>query len=267
MSLDLCYPDTTNWNGYDLPTTPTDPQQLQIDLAEALGWEAIKTLTGGRLSTCAITVRPCKKDRRFGTYYIAPVGWFGGAFQPHIAVDGEWVNCWCGDEGDCSCEGVDVVRLPGPIGRITEVQIDGVTVDPAAYRVDDGDKLIRQDGSAWPLRQNMDLPAGEVGTWSVTYFQGATIDDLFDYAAGQLAIEFYKAITGAKGCRLPKNVQAVTRQGVTFEMSVTMFENGKTGIQEVDAIIARVNPFLLKVGPQIASFDTLRRSHRTTFGG
>lgn len=262
--MSICYPATTNWNGFELPTTPTVPQQAQIHLAEALAWEALKTLSGGRLAICPVTVRPSRRDSRFGTYYVAPVSGSGGSFRPHIAVDGEWVNSWCGDDFDCGCTGVEEVKLPGPVGRVIEVVVDNIAVDPSAYRVDDGYRLVRQDGGSWPYAQNMNLPAGSVGTFSVTYIQGAVIDELWDYAAGVLAAEFWKVITGAKGCRLPKNVQAVTRQGVTFDMNITMFDNGTTGIQEVDSIVARLNPFKLKVPAMVASVDTLRRNRQTT---
>ncbi len=264
--MTICYPDSTNWNGYPFPDDPSPLQIQQRELAEALAWSALKTLTGGRLGICPVTVRPCKKDCRFGTYYVAPAGGSGGTFYPHIAVDGEWVNSWCGDRFDCGCTAIEEVVLPGPVGRVIEVQVDGQIVDPSAYRVDNGNHLVRQDGGSWPYCQDMNLPDGEVGTFSVTYIQGAPIDELWDYAAGVLAKEFYIPIAGgdSKKCRLPKNVQAITRQGVTFDMDITMFDNGTTGIQEVDSCIARLNPFKLKVGPRVMSPDSLRARRTTT---
>ena len=263
---DICYPGTTNWNGYVFPTDgDADLIAAQKELAEAFAWSALKTLTGGRLGICPVTVRPSRRDRRWGSYYVAPVSGPGGAFRPHIAVDGEWVNSWCGDDFDCGCEYVAEIKLPGPVGRVIEVVIDGEAVDHSAYRIDDGYKLVRQDGQGWPYGQNMDLPIGAVGTFYVKYIQGAIIDSMWDYAAGQLAIEFFKNIAlGGKGCKLPRNVQAVTRQGVTFDMDITMFDNGKSGIPEVDAIVATINPFKLKVAPQVMSPDTMRRNRQTT---
>lgn len=266
---DICYPDTTNWNGFVLPEDPSDLQITQKELAEAFAWSSLKTLTGGRLGICPVSVRPARKDRRWGSYYVAPVsGGSGGTFRPHMAVDGEWVNSWCGDDFDCACEYVQEIKLPGPVGRVIEVVIDGLVVDSSAYRIDDGYKLVRQDGEGWPYAQDMNKPMGEEGTFYVTYIQGAVIDSMWDYAAGQLAIEFWRNIAlSGKGCRLPKNVQAVTRQGVTFDMDITMFDNGKSGIEEVDAIVATINPFKLKVAPAIASPETLRRNRQTTVNG
>lgn len=233
----------------------------QKALAEALAWTAIQTLTARQVGICPITVRPSHKSFRWGAYYLSPP--YGtGAFYPHIGVNGQWVNIWCNEDELWAEE----IFLPGPVGRIETVAVDGVVVDPSAYRVDDGYKLVRQDGQGWPTHQDMSLPVGSAGTFSVTFIQGAAPDDLIDYAAGVLATEFWKAITGAKGCRLPSNVTAVTRQGVSYDMELSMFDNGRTGIKEVDAILARFNPFKLKARPTITSVDSLRESRRTSVG-
>ena len=47
----------------------------------------------------------------------------------------------------------------------------------------------------------------------------------------------------------------VTRQGVTLELQTGMFPNGSTGIREVDAWLAGINPYGLKQAPRISSPD------------
>jgi hypothetical protein len=240
----------------------TEAVAAQKLLAEEWAWTAFQMLAGMQVALCPVTVRPCKKSCRFGNYYVAPVGEpGGGSFSPHI-VSGQWINSWCGDSFDCSCSSVEEVVLPGPVGAITEVKVDGQVVDPTAYRVDNGNRLVRTDGQGWPYCQDMTAPDSEEGTFSVTYIQGAAADSLVNYAVGVLADEFYRSITGDKKCRLSSRVTAVTRQGVSYEMSPGLFSNGVTGIDEVDVIIMRYNPSKLKQRPQVASPDSLRARPR-----
>ena len=71
-------------------------------------WEA----TGRVYGTCTVTVMPCNDW-----------GVLCGA-------------CWSNFRG-CACIFVPEVKLPGPVASVTEVVIDGVALDPDAYRIDD----------------------------------------------------------------------------------------------------------------------------------
>jgi hypothetical protein len=261
----ICYPDSTDWSC--IPKTTLDGLDAEtVVRAESLAWSTLQGLTGFYFSTCPLVVRPCRKSCS-GAWdrWQTPPESGGGPFYPHIGTDGYWVNsCMCGGD-PCSCVTISEVVLPGPVGGPMEVKIDGAVLDRSAYRVDNGNRLVRQDGESWPLCQDMSLPAGEVGTWTVSYYRGTGPNSLLDYAAGVLAWEFYQACSG-NDCRLPAGVTSVTRQGVSFQMSTGLFQEGFTGIREVDAVIGLYNPHGLKAPPHISSPD-VRTGRITTYGG
>jgi len=80
--------------------------------------------------------------------------------------------------GDCSCSRLCEAILPGPVGGIVEVLLDGVALPPTAYRVDNGNRLVRTDGDCWPACQDMAAPptfqyepltfTGPAGTFTIT---------------------------------------------------------------------------------------------------
>jgi hypothetical protein len=248
----LCIPDSIIWP--DPSVLPVDPggsatddelaayaiAQQQVAIATEMAWSTLQTLSGFALALCTTTVRPCRQA-------YTPAWWLNPLtpippFFPQVR-DGIWTNIWCGCGYDnCGCTTSKVVTLPGPVVEIVEVVVDGDTVDPADYRVDDNLHLVRDDGDGWPLSQNYGLPAGEVGTWSVEYWRGTKPDVMVNYAAGILADEYLKAMTG-QDCRLPSGTTSVVRLGVTIEMTPDWFQNSRTGIPEVDVVIASLNPF------------------------
>lgn len=234
--------------------------------SEALAWLTLRSLTAYQVGDCPITVRPCDPGCGTGrsTWVEAPVvsgqtnslpprnntrGWW-----PHIDEGGNWVNTSCGCTTPCSCTYVPQVELPGPVGRVDAVTVDGVALDPTSYRVDNANQLVRVDGGHWPRCQDMAADCDEVGTFCVTYVRGHAASGLASYIAGVLALEYSKACTGGK-CRLPSGVTQVVRNGLTFEMGSEAFENGLTGIREVDNFVAAYNPYHLKSAPQIWSPD------------
>lgn len=166
-------------------------------------------------------------------------------------------------QGEIACGvGHRTVKLNPPNGGIVEVRIDGAVLDPSAWRVDNGNELVRQDGKFWPTHQDPKLPDDAVGTFEVTYYRGFRPGPLVVGAVQTLASEFYLAATGKKH-RLPSNVTAVSRQGLNFTMKDPVFAEGLTGIAEVDIVIRRYNPYGLMSSTVIASVDSLRAHERT----
>lgn len=245
-----CYPDVQNLD----PAIKTR--------SELLGWSAFNSLIAYQVpGTCPIIVRPCSKRCTIGTWYESHAGTQGrfagannGTFSPYVGMNGQWVNaCGC-STSDCSCTTVHQVRLPGPVGAITQVTLNGTVIPPSAYRVDNGIWLVRQDGEVWPTCQDMNLPAGDDGTFVVEYIRGYPINPLFAVAAGRLAAEFAKACNG-DACALPTNVTALTRQGVSMEFEANPFAGGTTGMPDVDAIVKIFNPYGHKTPPRVWSPD------------
>jgi len=260
--MKYCYPAGTDWSSYgDAAAIASIDPGLKIR-AEALAWMTFRSLTGRRVATCPVVLRPCTSRCSEGSYLSAESNGMG-PFIPYIGGNGQWYNITCGHRDSCSCTMVSEIRLPSGAGGIDQVVIDGAILPASAYRIDNGSRLVRQDGGAWPLCQDMSAPAGAVGTFTVSYYQGAMPTDVDNWAVGILAAEFLKASSGAKGCRLPKNVTQVTRQGVSYEVTTDMFANGLTGIQEVDIVIRSHNPNLLKSRPRVFSPDVPRGRMKT----
>jgi len=359
----MCYPDTTDWSCALTPEEITDLDPVKKARAEALAWNSLQRLTGFRLALCPVVLRPCAARCTPSAWIEAPVtGWPGDG--PYIS-NGVWYNaCGCTSPGSCSCGPISEVILPaqevsGPI----IVKINGGTLDPSSYRVDNGNRLVRQDGGTWPLCQDMGAPdtadaftplegtygtsgsyvfmrdgdtvtvtiqpdvADSLGialpqaftptiyqvvaedadtrvfvqnvagtgtflvdrttanppapltfsylaveatpdlltdarTFSVSYYPGVAADDLLSFAAGILAVEWYKACDG-KACRLPDGAQRVTRQGISFEVPADMFTGGLSGIREVDNIVGQYNPFHLAMPSSVFSPDARRGRMRT----
>lgn len=277
----VCFPVGADWScSYteeQLAEMRGNPATLAtMERSEALAWSTLATLTADRIGTCPITVRPCAATcGAAGTWTVAPVlgGGFAGVLpghsylSPYVNTQGAWVNgCGCGSATDCGCSALSEVILPGPVGRINEVWLDGVVLDASTYRVDNGNRLVSLvEGRPWPSCQDLMQDAHGADAFSVTYYQGSPPSDLTFWAAGLLAVEFFKACNNDKACKLPAGVRTVTRQGVTFDIQTDLFEDGRTGIREVDALIARVNPYRLKSRPVIASPDSRKNARQTTW--
>jgi hypothetical protein len=335
--IDICYPPGADWGcAYTLDQLDDmreKPEVLaQMERSEALAWMQLAALTADQIGACPIT---------------------------------GWVNaCGCA-AGDCSCTALCEAILPGPVGSVVEILLDGAVLDPSAYRIDNGNRLVRTDGDCWPACQDMISPSeptyepviienpsnritltrqgqfveiavepfdggeisgpfvGSLGSWLprgssqtppvnasggqmgmltliagqpniggsagpgflpfrvvyettaapdpvdhtgsfiVTYYQGAAPDDLSKWIAGLLAVEYFKACTRDKSCRLPNRLQSVARQGVTYQVAFTD-DDGLTGVREVDDFVRRLNPFRLKMPPTITTPQT-RRTRQTTW--
>lgn len=253
---DFCWPvDTSCVAGWD------DYSSAVQNRAVALAAQSLRVLTAFRVGGCPVTIRPCRQRCTPTTWRTYPAVWGGYGSSPWFPVyaGGNWLNIACGLHlGGCGCTTIHQLDLPLPVGSIEEVKVDGAVLDPSAYRLDSGGRLLRIDGEGWPLCQDMEAADTEVGTWSITYTQGIPVDGLGAYACGVLAGEFAKACGGGK-CRLPAGVQTVARGGVTMTLTPGVFPDGRTGIHEVDAWLDRYNPHRLRSAPTVWSPDQVQQ--------
>ena len=263
-------------SGWTIDTTCCDDWDTYSDAVKAAATEYATTVlwaaTGRRFGLCTRVVRPCgrqcQQENGNGIY-----GWYWseGTWLPYI-FQGQWRNCWCGCFGSPGCCGCNVdcqVYLDGPVNSVVNVTVDGVTIDPATYRVDNGVWLVRtKDASTddcWPIFQNFNLQSG-VGTFVVTYLKGLAVPNALLRAAGELACEYAKACIGSP-CRLPGRVSNLVRQGVSISMVgvEALLEKGLTGISTVDQIIRTYNPYGLTGDLRIASPDFPERTRIQTW--
>lgn len=256
--MTLCVP-TADWSCADPAWVAALPEEVK-ERSEQLAWSTLQALTAYRLAICPITIRPCSQGCADAArnWEVAPVtasGYsLGGTFSPGINMNGAWVNsCGC-RPGHCSCTTLSIARLIGPVGRLVSVELDGAVLDPTAYRVDNSDQLVRTDGGTWPICQDMAAPLTEPNTFGVTYYMGIAPDNLAQFSAGLLAVQYAKACTTGK-CSLPANVVSVARQGVQIDIQAGLFPGNTTGIQVVDAFIFTINPNGLKVPSRVSSPD------------
>lgn len=229
----------------------TYPVAVQVR-ARRLASSALTRLTAQRVTTCPITVRPVpSRNACFLPINDGHSFTLTGAAYP--VPSGEWMNCLpcVNSMGPCS------IRLPGPVGRVDEVKIDGVAIPPTDYRVWGEEIIWMGSGDCpFPAAQDLAKPDTEEGTFSVTYLNGYPVDALGAQAAGTMALEFARACQqGGKKCRLPVGVKTIARQGLTMEIPNGAFPDGRTGINEVDNYVALWNPHNRTHAPQVWSPD------------
>lgn len=138
----------------------------------------------------------------------------------------------------CRCICADARRLPlpaTPATAVTSVVIDGVTLDPSTYRIENFDTLVRLDDEPWPCCGDQ-IDAG----WTITYSHGALPPPSGVEAAKALACHLATANTAAD-CDPPPNTSSISRQGETIQL-VPLDEAGATGIDLVDNFLNSTNP-------------------------
>lgn len=241
----------------------TPDQELRFTI---LASNTLHRLTGGRVGGCPITIRPCSQVTCGGAFVPFTNG---GRFSPGMNVAGAWVNNACGSCSSCTgslCE----VELPGPVGRVDEVRVNGTVLASTDYEVQNGRFLVYTGSGACPFPATQDLSKAttEAGTFSVTYLNAYPVDLAGAYAAGIMAMEFSKAcsVKGARNCRLPASVISVVRAGVSYEIRPGLFPDGFTGIDEVDSFISDWNPRALAQDSTIWS-PGMPEPRITTSGG
>lgn len=226
------------------------------DRAEHLAGMVLWTLTGQVFTVCDVTVRPCwQPDDQISTY--GQPGRAGARWAGLLNTAG--VTGPCGCSNDCRHVGVDRITLPGPVAAVTTVTVSGVVVPPTAYRVQDRRWLRRTDGQWWPQHQDLNLSDDAVGAFVIDYQRGIPVPADGQTAAGLLALEFARGLTGTE-CALPSGATSVSRQGINVELADIRewFTNGLTGVELVDLWIMAVNPYKSKRASHITSPDRPR---------
>jgi hypothetical protein len=248
-----------DWDTFDAPVQA---------LATTASVSLLDRLTGFQFSQCPVTVRPCGKPcGGFSGYMTWPVGQPGssGSGSPWMIpfVDnGIWRNCGC--SGGCSCEASCEIVIGVPTVSVTEVTIDGIELDSAAYRLDHtrrGAVLVRTDGECFPDCQDMDAGPADVGSFTVTYVPGAPLPADAAVYVGMLAGQFARACVGGD-CVLPQELQSLSRNGVEVQLLDPNLipEAILTGIASVDRWVRSVNPSSLRSRSRVLSPDV--RPHR-----
>lgn len=244
-------------------TEGINPACLEEALWVASAW--LYRLDGRRYpGACSATIRPIAECGCCGTASLpwGVSGWIliDSRSGRYVAVRGS-----AGLRGRPR-EGVEEVALGyAPIREIVEVLIDGVALDPAAYRIDDDSWLVRLDGQPWPHTNTMELATTEVGTWSVELVYGADPPRDAMVAARTWALEIAKGLSGGD-CALPARATQMVRQGVSLTLldPTDLLEDGRTGIPTVDAYLATSNPSRLEQSSVFVNPDQMRLSRRTT---
>lgn len=258
---------------------PAGTSQARIDLMHRAASDYLWMRTGRRLGpSCPVTVRPCKRSC-FEGYGLSRFLYQGqhlstGGWIPYM-VDGEMRNaslCGCATACHCGPELCEV-QLPGPVYDIVSVTIDGLAVDNATYRVDDGQFLTRvndlssgtETALCWPSCQDLTLRESQPGTFSVTYRTGLGLSGLATLAVTELTAHMIRGCSGCgDGCGgggLRQNLASKSRQGVDLEFldPSQVFEADRTGIQVVDWFIQSNNPYGLASQMRVLSPDAPRR--------
>lgn len=228
-------------------TDPPTPAYIQAVMerndAENLAVAILYRLTGRQFGLHSHTVRPCvsRPSLRSGGVTSYLVSWEGD----------HWINVACGCQGTCTRSGPRMVHLPGPVVSVSEVKVGDVAL-PADGYVLEGNVLYRV-GGPWP-RQDLSRPLGEANTWSVTYERGIPVPPEFRQLTGILAKEILVALDDADDeCRLPRTVTVASRQGISYRAydPAVIYANGKTGIAEIDLVIASINPHAVMAPPSV----------------
>jgi hypothetical protein len=128
-----------------------------------------------------------------------------------------------------------VILLPSdlPVLAIDQITENGVVLDPSAYRLDRGSRVVRLDGLRWQ-RNNFGIGSEGVET-IVTYTVGVLPPLELQMAAAALADELKKSCNG-QSCALDPRVASFSRRGVSVELTdlAEMLKSGATGIPVVD---------------------------------
>lgn len=183
--------------------------------------------------------------------------WYGrdnngcwSCLQPHtFSVDGHVHHLLPDDYS-----GIRVIPLRHfPVISINSVQTVNGTVPSGDYRVANRRFLTRVDRKYWDMYNGV----------TVAYEYGVRPPEAGLMAAKRLANEFILAAQDSEDCVLPREVQSVTRQGMSFTLMdpQQLIAGGGTGIYEIDLFINAANPSKAKKRAKVFSPDLPRGEH------
>lgn len=193
---------------------------------------------------CQSTIRPCSMTGCFPGIQILSRG--------HIVWNGFG---WDGMGDPCQCGGwLSQVQLPGVAQSVVSVMINGDTLSPDAYRLDPNNFLVRVDGGAWPVCQNMAAGPDDPGSFQIIYAHSYQPPELGRRAAVELAREFFLVCAG-QACSLPTGAYEVVRQGIRIRRNADLWTSGATGLPAVDSFLAAYGckPGFLVMSPEVTS--------------
>lgn len=241
----------------------------QLNLTCAAASSILYRLTGRQFATGGRAfTRPARVNRNCGClpWMFATWGGWGSAWS---TVLGYGIGGYSG--GACGCPSQAELVLPGPVSRIMNVTVNGQVLTPGVdYMLLNKRRLVRLTTqpetpapntnvlAVWPCCQNLTLPLGSPGTWSVDYAWGQPVPPDGVQAALKLATELSKAWTTGSS-ELPERVTSIARQGITAIAidPLTFIEHGLTGLPMVDLFIVSANPFGLRRRARVMSPDTV----------
>ena len=245
-----------------------DPEVQERSLM--LAPSSLQMLTYNRVGTCPVTIRPCATDRPCGC-----------AREPY-SRGGQWSSC------RDMCRSASEIVLPGPVGAIYAIVIDGVAVayeegwdiaawdtlvwdrqyDMTDFRLDEGHLLVWQGSgpSPFPETQDLNKPLSEPGTWGIVYSQSYPVGQDGRLAVATLAMEFANACKPRGKCSLPKGVTNVVRNGVSFTVEAGLFPGGLTGMEIVDTFILKWAPAGSPLRRAVVFDPRGKNYRRTTLG-
>jgi hypothetical protein len=231
----------------DLPERCAEADPSKADQAIADATDLLFVLSGYRFpGFCADVVRPCGQSAPMGSSLFLS----GQVLRSGQWGDRSWSGfCSCNRSQACGCSRLSEVTLGVyPVVAVTKVMVDGVELDESLYRIDDFKYLVRvpdPDGSnpGWPCCQNLNLDSSEEDTFEVSVTYGTMPDGAGKRAAAAMACQLLRARSG-DDCKLPDNVTALTRQGVSMNVQAVanLLDTGATGVVEADRWLRAVNP-------------------------
>jgi hypothetical protein len=240
----------SRWRAVDLPgdLTADDMGQAATDI--------LKLRSGIRSSVIVETLRPHRvvQGCNHGGLLQFLTGGYG--FGTPLLGGSWWL--WEASEGDpASTE----YKLPlVPLAGSVAVTVDGAPFTAFAVY---GSTVVRQDGFGWPNCQLLSTPAGETGTWSITYTRGGTLSRAGYLAAHELGVELALSVSNAPEAKLRSRQQQLTRQGgFTSTVNRANFDRAYlqsdlTGLELVDLWLKSVNPEGMRRRPSVMSPDSI----------
>ena len=224
---------------------PANPEVLQrwIDAATEVIFLLSGSIYGG---VCEATWRPL-------VTCAPPPGWRRGSYPSvPLLINGNWLNT-----GGCGCI-VQGLLLPFDYPRqVTEVLIDGDTIDPSRYRFDSvSGRLYLEAGLNWPHQQDLSKATTEPNTFAITLTYGISPPASLVQAAIDYAVELGRGCSGL-ACRLPARAVSIVKQGVSIDFGIVqqMLDKGRTGLVAVDSALAAINPKALRQRARFYSPD------------